>query len=129
MIRQNQTDSCLPCPNGTPKNPQSHTRCEDTDAPPPRPAQPQPDTPPAPPGDSEQNQCTAIEDVPPGYVYMNAPLPNTQFFNHDAYAQNRKRNKDCISDLVADQAPSTGSYAICCVVMQLISNWQMKAAF
>jgi len=106
MIRENQTDGYLPCRNGTVQNPQSRWRRKGTGAPPPQPAPPRPETPPVPPGDSERNQSTEIEGVPPGYVYIRTPLPNTQFFNHDAYTKDRKQNTDFIPDLLTDQGPS-----------------------
>jgi len=34
-------------------------------------------------------------------VYIHSPLPNTQFFNHNAYAKNSKRHKDFIPDLLS----------------------------
>jgi len=50
MLRQNQTAGCLPCQNGTPKNPQTRWRRKGTGAPPPnRHRQPTPEaTPPLP---------------------------------------------------------------------------------
>jgi hypothetical protein len=32
---------------------------------------------------------------------MHSPLPNTQFFNHNAFAKNGKRDKDFIPDLLS----------------------------
>ena len=107
MICETQTDSCLPGQHGTAKNPRSCLRRIGTGAPPPQPVPPRPKTPPAPPGDTEQNQSTEIEGAPPGYVYIHTSLPNAQFFNHDAYAKDRKHNKDFIPDLLTDQRPST----------------------
>jgi len=46
--------------------------------------------PPVPPGDKEAAHVSEIEGVPPGYVYINTPLPSVQFFNLDAYAKDRK---------------------------------------
>jgi len=40
-------------------------------------------------------------------MYLHAPLPNAQFFNLDAYAKDRKHDKDCISDLLTDEGTST----------------------
>jgi hypothetical protein len=39
MLRQNQMSGCLPCQNGTAKNPQTRWRRKGTGAPPPRPTQ------------------------------------------------------------------------------------------
>ena len=108
MIRENQTDCCLPWQNGVAKNPQAHWRRKGTGAPPPRPAPPRPETPPAPPGDSKPNQSNEIVCAPPGYVYIRSPLPNTEFLDHDAYAKDHKRDIDFIPGLLTDQGPSTG---------------------
>jgi len=32
---------------------------------------------------------------------MHSPLPNTQFFNHDAFAKEIKRDEDFIPDLLS----------------------------
>jgi Ni,Fe-hydrogenase I large subunit len=39
--------------------------------------------------------------MPSRCVYMHSPLPNTQFFNHNAFAKERKRNKAFIPDLLS----------------------------
>jgi hypothetical protein len=86
-------------------------------------------TPPAPPHDSERNQSTEIDGAPPGYAYIHTPLPNVQYFNHNAYAKDRKRNENNIPYLLTDQQPSTILYTISCVVMQLITILQMQETF
>jgi len=53
MVRESQTDGCLPCHNGTAKNPETRWRRKGMGAPPPRPAPLRPGMPPAPPDDSE----------------------------------------------------------------------------
>jgi len=108
MIRENHTDSSLPCPNGTAKNPQTRWRCKGTGAPPPRPAPPRPGTPPALPDVSERTQSSAKEGVPPRYVDIHTPHPRTQFLNLDPYAKDRMRDKDFIPDSLSDEGPSTG---------------------
>jgi len=62
MVYKNHTDGCLPCQNGTTKNPQTCWRCNGTGAlqpeqvaPPPG-MPPPPGTPPAPPGDTDTNE-------------------------------------------------------------------------
>jgi len=65
-----------------------------------------PRTPPVPPGDNEGAHVSEFEGVPPGYVYMNTPLPSAQFFTVDAYAKDRKRDKDFNPDLLTDGAIS-----------------------
>jgi len=108
MIRENQMDGCLSCQNGTEMYPQSRWRCKGMGVPLlPPPGPPWPKTPAVPPGDSERNHSTVIEGPPPGYVYIHTPLRNAQFFNHNAYAQYRKCDKDFIPDLLTDQRLST----------------------
>jgi len=82
-----------------------------------QPAPPWPEMPPAPPGDSERDQCTEIEVAAPGYVNIHAPLPNAEFFNLDAYAKDHKHEKDFIPDLLTNHGPSTGQYVISGMVM------------
>jgi hypothetical protein len=107
MVYQNHTAGCLPCQNGTAKNPQTRWRRKGTAAPPPEPAAPlpgrpsPPGTPPAPPGDTEGHESYEIEGMPSRCVYMHSPLPNTQFFNHNAFAKDSKRDKDFIPDLLS----------------------------
>jgi len=108
MVRENQTDSCLPRQNGTAKNFQTCWRRNGMGAPPPRPVPLRPGTPPAHPEDSERNHNSEIEGVQPGYVYIHTPLPSAQSFNLDPYAKNRMRDKDFIPDLLTDEGSSTG---------------------
>jgi len=53
-------------------------------------------------------QLSEIEGVPPRYVYIHTPLPGAQFFNHNAYTKDRKREKDFDPDLLTDEETSTG---------------------
>jgi hypothetical protein len=108
IIRENQKDSCRLFQIGTAKNLQSRWRRKSMGAPPPRPTPPGPPTQPSPPGDSDQHASTEIKGAPTEYVYIHTPLPNTQFFNHDAYAKDLKPDNDSIPDLLTDQGPSTG---------------------
>ena len=101
MVYKNHTAGCLPCQNGTAKNPQTRWRRKGTAAPPPEPAAPPPGTPPAPPGDAEGNESYEIEGMPSRCVYMHSPLPNTQFFNHNTFAKESKRDKDYNPDLLS----------------------------
>jgi len=98
MVYKNHTAGCLPCQNGPAKHPVTRWRRKGTAAPPPEPAAPSPGTPPAPPGDPEGNESDAKEGMPSSCVYMHSPLPNTQFFNHNAFAKESKRDKDFIPD-------------------------------
>jgi hypothetical protein len=101
MIYKNHTAGCLPCHNGTAKNLVTRWRGKETAAPPPEHAAPPPDTPPAPPGNTKGNESYEIEDMPTRFVYMHSPLPNTQFFNHNAFAKETKCDKDFIPDLLS----------------------------
>jgi len=100
MVYKNHMDSCLPCQNGTAKDSQTRRRCKGTGAPPPELAAPPPGTPPAPPCDTDGHKSYEIEGMPSMSVYIHSPLPNTQFFNHNAYAMNSKHDKDFIPDLL-----------------------------
>jgi len=115
MLRGIQTDSCLHCRNGTAQNPRTRWRRKDTGVHPPgrvrqlasEPMPHPPRTPPVPPGDSEGADASEIEDVPPRYVYIHTPLPNIQFFNLNAFAKDRKRDKHFNPDLLTDKGTST----------------------
>jgi len=119
MVRENQTDRCLPCQNGTEMNPLSRWRRKGTGAPPPWLAPLKPGTPHAPPDDSGRTLSSETEGVPPGYVYIHTALPSALLFNLDPYAKDPMRNEDFIPDLLTDEGPSTGQYTISCMVMQL----------
>jgi len=108
MVRENQTDCCLPCQNGTAKNSQTRRRRKGMCAPPPRPAPPRPKTRPAPPRDSEITPSSETKGVPPRYVYIHSPLPCTGFFNLDPYTKDPMCDKDFIPDLLTDEGPFTG---------------------
>jgi len=107
MVRENSTVSCLPCQNGTAKNPQTRWRRKGTSAPPARLAPPRPGTPPAPSDDSERTQRFETEGARPRYLYIHNPLPSAKFFNLDPYAKDRPRDKHIIPDFLTDQRPST----------------------
>jgi len=98
MIYKNHTASCLPCQYGTANIPPTRWRRKGTAAPPPEPAAPVPGrptppvTPAALPGDAEGNESYEIEGMPSRCVYMHSPLPNTQFFNHNAFGKDSKRH-------------------------------------
>jgi len=108
MVQENQMDGCLPCQNGTAKNPQTRWRRKGTSAPPPRLVLPRPGSPPAPPDDSERTQSSETEGMPPGYVYVHTPLPSARFSNLVPYAKDHMRNKDFIPYLLTGEGPSTG---------------------
>ena len=107
MVYKNHTTGCRPCQNCTAQNPQTRCRRKGTAARPPEPVEPRPGRPwppgtlPAPPGDAEVNEYYGIEGMPSSWVYMHSPLPKTQFFNHNAFAKDSKRDKDIIPDLLS----------------------------
>jgi hypothetical protein len=98
MLYKNQIDGCIPCQNGTVKNLQTYWTCKGTGTPPPQPVAPllsRPPplaTPPAPPGGSDGHDSYQIEGMPSRCVYIHSRYPNTQFFNHNAYAKDSKRD-------------------------------------
>jgi hypothetical protein len=91
ILRQNQTSSCLPCQNGTAKNPQTRWTRKSTGAPPParrreripQPTPPQPGTPPAPTGNTSGAQPAEIINLPAGYTYSHTALPCAEYFEDD----------------------------------------------
>jgi len=101
MVYKNHTAGYLPCQNGTAKNPQTGWKRKGTAALPPELAAPSPGTPPAPPRDADGNKSYEIESMPSRCVYMHSPLPNTQFFNHNAFAKESKHDKDYNPDLLS----------------------------
>jgi len=108
MIHENKTDGYHPSQIGSGINPPTCWRGKPTGAPQPWLAPPQPGMPPAPPGDSKTSPSSETEGVPPRYVYMYTPLPNTQFCNLDLYVKDCKSDKDFIPDLLSDEGPCTG---------------------
>ena len=83
MVRENQTDGCLPCQNGTAKNPETRWRRKGKGAPPPRRAPPRPESPPVPADDDERSETAGM---PPAYVYIHTSLPNARFLPRIACA-------------------------------------------
>jgi len=81
-----------------------------------------------PPGNNEAAHVSEIEGQPPGYVIIHTRLPSAPCFNYDAYAMDRKHDKDFDPDLLTNEGTSTDQYTICCMVMQLTSILQMTAA-
>jgi len=110
MVYNNHMDGCLQCQNSTANYPQTRWRRKGTAAPQPEPVAappgmpPPPGTPAVPPGDSEGTDSYEIEGMPSRWVYIHSPLPNTQFFNHNANAKDSKRNNDSIPDLLSTQS-------------------------
>jgi hypothetical protein len=101
MVYNNHMTVCLQCQNGTSKNPVTCWSRNGTAAPPPEPAAPPHRMPPAPLGNAVGNESYEIEGMPSRCVYMHSLLPNTQIFNHNAFAKESKHNKDFIEDLLS----------------------------
>jgi hypothetical protein len=80
MVCENQMDGCLPCQNGTAKNPETHWRCKGKGAPPPRWSPRRPESPPV-PSDAESSET---EGMPPAYVYIHTGHPNGRFLARTA---------------------------------------------
>ena len=91
MLRQNQKSCCLPCQNGTPKNPQTHWRRKGSGAPRParrrvRTPEPTPHLPslppptPAPTGNTSGAQPSGIINLLAAYTYSHTALPSADFF-------------------------------------------------
>jgi len=116
MVYENQTDGCLPCQNGSAKNPWTRWRHRGTGAPsqvrrkqPTRVLTPPTTrTPPAPSGDNNCAQSSTIPNPPTGYEYKHGPYPGAQFFNHDTYAEDSEQDEDFIPDLRNADGTSTG---------------------
>jgi len=111
MLRQNQMSSCLPCQNGTAKNPQTRSRRKGTGAPPPvrhRVWTPEltshpPGIPPAPhvpTGNTSTAQPCGIVNLPAGYTYLHTTLPYAEYFDDD---EDTQHDTDFDPDMLADE--------------------------
>jgi len=67
-----------------------------------------PGTPPVPPGNNYEADVSEIKGARPRYVNNHTPLPCAQFFNNDAYAKDRKCNKDFNPNVLTVKGTSTG---------------------
>jgi hypothetical protein len=108
MLRQNQTSGCLPCQNGTAKNPLTHWRHKETGAPPParrieripERTPSRPGTPPAPTGNTSRAQLAEIVNLPAGYMYSHTACPSAEFFEDD---KNTEHDTDFDPDRLTDE--------------------------
>jgi len=106
MLRQNQTSGCLPCQNGTAKNPQTRWRRKGTGAPPPDQRRertpeltpPLPGMPPAPTGNISGVQPSQMVNLPAGYTYSNAALPCTESFDDEETEHDTDFDPDMLTD-------------------------------
>jgi len=62
---------------------------------------PPPGMPPVTFDDSDGNDSYQMHGIPPRCVYIHSLLPNTQFFNYNAYAKDSKHDNDFIPDLLS----------------------------
>jgi len=107
ILRHNQLPGCLPCQNGTAKNPQTRWRRKGTGAPPParrrvrtpEPTPPPPGTPPAPTGNTSGAQPSEIVNLLAGYTYSHTALPCAEFFDDDEYTEH---DTDFAPDMLTD---------------------------
>jgi hypothetical protein len=129
MLLQNQTSGCLPCQNGTAKNPQTRWRYKATGAPPParcrkwisEPTAPAASTPPAPTGNTSGTQPAEIVNFPAGYWYSDIALPCVESFEDDEATK-------YATEFDPDMRTDEGWYTLCGVVMQLTFILKTRSA-
>ena len=108
MLRHDQPSGCLPCPNGTAKNPQTRWRRRGTGAPPsdqrrvrtPEPTPPPPGTPPAPTSNTSGAQPSEIVNLPAGYKDSHTALPCAEYFEDN---ENTEHDTDFDPDMLTDE--------------------------
>jgi len=108
MLRQNQTSGCLPCQNGTVKNPQTRWIRKGTGAPPPAPCRewipeptpPPPGTPPTPTGNTSGAQPAEMINLPAGYMYSHTALLCAEYFEDD---EDTEHDTDFDPDMLTDE--------------------------
>jgi len=106
MLRQNQTSGCLPCQNGTAKNPQTRWRRKGTGTPPPdrrrertpEPTPPLPGTPPSPTANTSEVQPSQIVNLPARYTYSHRALPFAEFFDDEETEHDTDFDPDMLTD-------------------------------
>jgi hypothetical protein len=116
MLRENQTDGCVPCKNGTPLKPPTDWRSKGADPPlQDRLSMPTPDPLPCPsrmppvlPSDNDVACAFEIEFVPLAYVYMTTQLPSAQSLNLDSNAKNRNCDQDLCPHLLTHEGIFSG---------------------
>jgi len=92
LLCQNHMSGCLPCHNGTAKNPLTCWRPKGTGGPPPnwrrQPTPeltpPLPGMPPAPAGNTSGPQRSQIVNLPAWYTYSHTGFPSAELFDHNA---------------------------------------------
>jgi len=107
MLHLNRTPGCLPCSNGTSKNPQTCWRRKGTGEPPParrsvrtpQPTPPPPGTPPSPTGITSGAQPSEIVNLLAGYTYSHTALPSAEYFEDD---EDTEHDTDFDPDMLTD---------------------------
>ena len=135
MLRENQPDCCLPCPNVPALNSQTCWRCKDTGASWPNHLRlPSPGlsprlhgTPYLPPTNHDRAYDSEIEGVPPHFWYLYTALWWVKCLKPTEFTKDLKCKNESKSALLTVECPSTGQYTVYCVVMQLTSRLQMTA--
>jgi len=108
MLGQNQMSGCLPCHNGTAKNPQTPWRCKGTGSPPPargreptlEPTPPPHSTPPAPTSNITGVHRSEIVKLPAGYTYSHTAPPCAESFDDD---EDTQHDTDFDPDMLTDE--------------------------
>jgi hypothetical protein len=129
MLPQNQTSGCLPCQNGTAKNPQTCWRYKGTGAPPParrrkwisEPTAPSTRTPPTPTGNTSGTQLAEIVNFPAGYSYSDIVVLCVESFEDDEATEHA-------TEFDPDMLTDEGWYTLCGVVMQLTFILKTRSA-
>jgi hypothetical protein len=107
MIHHNRPSGCLPCYNGTVKNPQTIWKCIGIGAPTPSPRRewtPEPTPsplgmPPAPTGNTSGAQTSEVVSWPARYVYLHTAFPGAEFFQDD---EDTEHDTDFDPDMMSD---------------------------
>jgi hypothetical protein len=111
---------CLPCQNGTTKNPQTRWRRKGTGAPPtnrrrqhtpeptPELTPPLPGTSPVATGDPSGTQHLEITNLLARYAYLHTSLPCTESLTLESSTQDSEYDTDFDPDMLPDDGTSTG---------------------
>ena len=120
ILCQNHMARCLPCPNGTAKNPQTRWRHKGTGVPPPiryrqptqeptpEPTPGLPRIPPATTGNISGAQSSQIINLPARYEHLYTSLPCAESFSRNASAQDCQNDIDFDSDMLTEEETATG---------------------
>jgi len=115
MLHEIHMEGCLQYNNHAAQNLQTHWWWEGMGAPPadryrqqtPEPSPSRPAKPFASHGDNVEAQSSLIDNLPPGYAYSLAYLPNASLCTLDAYAKDYNYDKDCNTNLLTQEETST----------------------